>query len=406
MKNRITIYCVPGPIETMGFGEQVKGGWPYLLKNFDFLISLNPETDIKFVIGHLSEFGEIPDLPTVKGITFFVYKTSKNDLQIEYKDHPSSQHGGLLNYMLKAHKLDTETYLIIDPDCYVLDMNILSKLSDHIMHNKIDFIGASYPATISRRYYWDFPTAYFMMIRRDGVDPSLLDFLPDETSFIASSHGNNNVVNLDKPRSQPPRIIRYFFNLLLSFYTYWGKDLYVHLLNSLKLNLRENDLDLFRDTGWKNRKNFINYSKEIFSFGIHKDLNVADFDHVIYESLNPSLRGFSVWHTFTYGIYQHRNFSGQKLIIRVLNLWLRNRSKLEDIHPDSSLIHAKSVLDGLGSEENWDNMKNAQTFYWKGRPVCLHLSHRGKTEPYSDLKKLSRLLLGVRKKLRTGENLG
>jgi hypothetical protein len=397
VKDKITIYCVPGPIETMGFGEQVKGGWPYLLKNFDFLISLNPDTEIKFVIGHLSEFGEIPNLPAIKGITFLLYKTNKSDLQIEYKDHPSSQHGALLNYILRSHKLDTETYLIIDPDCYVLSMNILSKLSKHILQNKIDFIGAPYPATNSRRYYWDFPTAYFMMIRRDGVDPSSLDFLPDESSFFASSYGNKEVVNLDKPASPFPRSIRFSFNLLSSIFTYWGKDLYVNLLNSLKLSMRTHNIDLFRDTGWKNRKNFMNNSKEIFSFGIHKDLDIAGFNHVLYESLNPSLKGFSVWHTFTYGIYEHRNFSGQKLVIQFLNRWLRARSKLDDFHPDSSIIYAKSILDGLGPEENWGNMKNAQIFYWKGEPVCLHLSHRGKTEPFSDLKKLSRLLLNVSK---------
>jgi hypothetical protein len=405
VKDKITIYCVPGPIETMGFGEQVKGGWPYLLKNFDFLISLNPETEIKFVIGHLSEFGEIPNLPERKGITFLLYKTSKSDLLIQYKDHPSSQHGALLNYVLRSHKLDTETYLIIDPDCYVLDINILSKLSKHILQNKIDFIGAPYPATNSSRYYWDFPTAYFMMMRRDGVDPRSLDFLPDESSFFASSYGNKEVVDLDKPIIPLPRSIRYLFNLLLSILTYWGKDLYIHLFNSLKLSLRTHDLDLFRDTGWKNRMNFMNYSKEMFSFGIHKDLSIAGFDHALYESLNPSLKGFSVWHTFTYGIYEHRNFSGQKLVIRVLNRWLRARSKLDNFHPDSSIIHAKSVFDVLESEEDWGNMKNAQTFYWKGFPVCLHLSHRGKTEPSSDLKKLSRVLLAVAQKLRTGKNL-
>ena len=77
MCNRITIYSVPGPSTSPGvLQELIGGGWSYTLENLEFLVDLNPLCQFEVVLGHVQEFGPIPELPSMPGVNIKVYQTT------------------------------------------------------------------------------------------------------------------------------------------------------------------------------------------------------------------------------------------------------------------------------------------------------------------------------------------
>jgi hypothetical protein len=156
---------VPGPNNT---GERNKKiilrGWDYAFKNIEYISELNPLTNFEIVFAHAQEFGEIPVLPKFSNIKFYTYSVSKFNLDLEFVDEPSSQHGSLLNFVLNEHVLSTQFYAVLDPDCYLLQHNSFDQLINHMITYDKDIIGISYPHTASKAYYWDFPTAYFQLM--------------------------------------------------------------------------------------------------------------------------------------------------------------------------------------------------------------------------------------------------
>ncbi len=240
----IDVIVVPGPA-----GKKINeksnwiGGIDFVNYQIKLFSTLNPELNIRWNLGiledHLDNSELIMNDASVRNFIF-----NKSDLNVKYKDNPSSQHGCLLNLLIKQIKVDHSRFLvIIDPDFFVISKNWISNLVNYMEQKSVAIIGASYPETNCRMYF-DFPTALCSIIDTQHLSLDLLDYLPDENQIVASSRndwGTEFAINLIPYRSSAlstNKILYTFQELFQSIFHWRSKK------------------SLVRDVGWKIRKKF------------------------------------------------------------------------------------------------------------------------------------------------------
>lgn len=397
-KESFTIYSVPGPNHVKALmKEGIAGGWEYAIKSIEFIQILNPEVHFEVVFGHLVEFGEVPELPKLENINFHVFTTTKPDLNLKYPDQPSSQHGALLNYTLAAHELSSDYFVVLDPDCYLLMGDAFRMLRNFMEKEGLALMGVSYPTKLPKTYYWDFPTAYFQIMNSNICSPSTLNFMPDEGSFIADQRQPGGAgVSAAKSTLflfKLPKIFRktifWFAHLLLN-----GRGNFSFLFAHLTLNLPYKGMDLFRDTGWFNRKNLGSLPSRVIPHLVPVSSVRIGFDEEAYLQENDDIRQSGVnasWHFLTNGIYENRKMGHQKLHFRLLRKYLGGGMIDSDSHPATSIVMGESIFNKIQEPIRWGNMNHAFEYHWKGKPFCLHLGHSGKSTKFEDIFKLEAL---------------
>ena len=126
---RISVYTIPGPDNWDPISKtSFMGGWKYSISSIKLLSSHNPNVYFEIIVGHLSDFGIIPEIPEIPNVKFVIYEVLKSDLDVIYKNHQSSQHGGLLNYLINKHPVSTDYFIIMDPDFYIIKKNLQGKI--------------------------------------------------------------------------------------------------------------------------------------------------------------------------------------------------------------------------------------------------------------------------------------
>ena len=290
MCEQVTIYSVPGPSSSPGLlQEQIEGGWAYALENLKLLTALNPDCQFEVVFGHVKEFGAIPIIPNFPEINIHVYETSLIELSSQVVLKPAEQHGTILNYILSSHVLQTEFYLILDPDCYVIKKNALHQLVDHMNQLDLDMIGVSYPTTLPKVYYWDFPTAYFQLIRRLNCQPNTLDFLPERTSLVADT---GLVTSTSAPLARTFGLIAKFvkrFKIPVKEFLNKAQNSKFSVIQFtfyFYINFVYKNTPLFRDTGWKNRSKYRELNSEIIPHRIKPKEVRAGLNQIEYLTNN------------------------------------------------------------------------------------------------------------------------
>jgi hypothetical protein len=398
MCEQVTIYSVPGPSSSPGLlREEISGGWAYALENLEFLLALNPECRLEVVFGHVKEFGEIPTIPNFPRINLYVYETSLIELSDLAIVEPAQQHGAILNYILKTHNLQTPFYAILDPDCYVVKKNALHQLIDHMLQFNLDMIGVSYPTTLPKVYYWDFPTAYFQLMNRIKCEPTSLDFLPERTALAAGTgiaiaksapfaRTIGFAAKLFKRYNLPARKIMdrahnssfSFFQFLFYFYT----------------NFIYRNTPLFRDTGWKNRRVHSELNLEIVPHRVRQVVIRAGLNEKEYLLENDDIRESGInptWHALMHGIYEKRKFGRQNRLWSISHKLLGGGSLISETFPVKSITMSNSLLDSMKVSDGLGNFQYSYEYFWKYEPFCIHLGHGGKSGATKDISKLEEI---------------
>jgi hypothetical protein len=395
--NQITIYSVPGPNRSPGILQQtIGGGWAYTLENLEFLSKLNPDCKFQVVLGHVEEFGPIPELPSISGMSIQVFETTLKTLSDTRDLASAEQHGAILNYILESHQLQTDFYLIIDPDCYLLMPNAFHQLIDHMNLHQIQIIGVSYPSTLPKVYYWDFPTAYFQFMKAEKCHPRDLDFLPEHTSLAAGT-------GISTFESSPMAKILKIVTLTIRYLRIPLKRILLKMQNSnyiflqivfyFAINFPYRNAPLFKDTGWKNREKFKTLKSQVIPHRIKRSNFQSSLDKEQYafvhldvgsSAINPS------WHALMHGLYEERDFGGQKIMWRLLHKLLEPNQKLGSSHPATSILMADSFLDSYNLD-SIGNFQYAYEYHWMSKPFCVHLGHGGKENPEVDIPKLRKI---------------
>ena len=393
---------VPGPNHSVAvMKDRIVGGWDYALKCVEFIARMNPLTNFEIVFGHAKEFGDIPELPYYKNIKFHTYVVSKLALGLKFPNQPSSQHGALLNFALKKHRLVTEFYAVIDPDCYLLQSNTFELLTNHMRSNGIDVIGISYPATFPKTYYWDFPTAYFQLMHSISCPPNKLNFLPDESSFIKDKLQQGGI------GVPTPRVVKVLFKIPIFFREFaiktykkllLGRGTITVFLGYLLRNLLYQGQPLFRDTGWDNRENLKELRTEVIPYLVLAKNLQTNFNSQNYLDNNNDVKVSGIdpaWHFYSNGVYETRVFGKQFFRYRLLIMLLNKRAIDRSIFPATSLITGASVFQSILSPVDWGGMRAAFEYHWRGKPFCIHLGHSAKSSQHIDMYRLDILLLHI-----------
>lgn len=396
MCERITIYSVPGPSTSPGLlRENIGGGWAYALENLEFLLALNPDCQLEVVFGHVKEFGAVPTIPNFPRINLHVYETSLIELSDLAIVEPAQQHGAILNYILTAHNLQTPFYVILDPDCYIVKKNALHQLIDHMLQFNLDMIGVSYPTTLPKVYYWDFPTAYFQLMNRISCEPTTLDFLPERTALAAGT-------GIATAKSAPfARTFGFAAKLVKRFNipvkkimdnTQNGNLGFSQFIFYFYTNFIYRNTPLFRDTGWKNRRTYNELNLEIIPHRVNPMVIRAGLNEAEYLLANDDVRESGInptWHALMHGIYEKRIIGSQGQMWALFNHLLGNGTLFSKNFPATSIFMAESFLSSMKYENGVGNFQYSYEYFWNHEPFCIHLGHGGKENATKDISKLA-----------------
>jgi hypothetical protein len=396
MCKRLTIYSVPGPSSSPGLlQEKIDGGWAYALENLEFLLALNPDCQLEAVFGHVKEFGPIPSIPSYSRIKLHVYETSLKELSDLAFVETAQQHGAILNYILKTHHLETPFYAILDPDCYIVKKNALHHLIDHMLQVNLDMIGVSYPTTLPKVYYWDFPTAYFQLMDRKNCEPASLDFLPAHTALAAGTGVSNaKSAPFAKTFRHTAKLVK-IFRIPVKKVMQGSKDSRFGIFQSVfyfYTNYIYRNTPLFRDTGWKNRKLYNQLNLEIIPHRVKPLVLNIRLNEAEYLLENQDIRESGInptWHALMHGIYEKREFGRQSWRWTFLNKLLGNGMLSSKNFPATSIVMASSILHSINFDNGVGNFKHSYEYFWKSEPFCIHLGHGGKEESLTDVSRLA-----------------
>ncbi len=390
-KLEIDILTVPGPskIKIDDFNDWI-GGIDFINFQIELFKELNPDVFFRWHLGFIEDHVELNQLSLDSDdIKNYVFK--KSELKVKYIDNPSSQHGALLNLLLKQIKENHSKFIIIiDPDFFIVKRNWLFDLLYYMKSNSVAILGASYPETDCRLYF-DFPTAYFSIIDASLIPINELDYIPDENCMKVSestpwnSESFPNLNGYSRLVSKIDQVNKYSF-ILQSIFRWRNKQ------------------SFFRDTGWRIRKNFKNKVKhEEFLFLDHLNyeldvnretalVNEVDPDFYLGKYLDVKNSGVDpILHFQNYGKKEWRQPRAfmkrdEKQYIFYLRPHLKNRflRNIERFYnSEYSIKHIrKYAFKNLINEytfqeiEEIKKLPNAKAFYFFSKKfVSFHLGH-------------------------------
>jgi hypothetical protein len=296
------------------------GGIDFVKLNHDIMKVLNPGVVIKWHVAVLEGQVSKVDLNISSDIKIYSYKLS--DLDCKYILEPSNQHGELLNHLIKDVNIQnsglSEKFIIVDPDCFIIKPNFIEDSVLYMENSKISIFGFAYPSTSEYlNLYWDFPTAFFMIVDKKRIKLASLDFRPDESRFFETS---------DTPWGCDTESNYQVFPFIRRQNFYKSIDNIKNLRLKILIKAFVETFGfweryLLRDTGWKVRQHLLINgikSKEIASttvnnlksslsiqkyitYGIDSDYYLNLYQDVYKSGLNP------LYHYTKYGKKENRN---------------------------------------------------------------------------------------------------
>lgn len=94
-------------------------------------------------------------------------------------NHPSVDHGAMLNHVVGTIPDNFRFLLILDPDCFLLGPHALQEYLESISEQGIAVSGTPYGLSFPKSFFRDFPTVFAMIIDRTLVQVQDLNFMPD-----------------------------------------------------------------------------------------------------------------------------------------------------------------------------------------------------------------------------------
>jgi hypothetical protein len=400
-KYELDIIVVPGPENlVLSSGELYYGGIKFVEIQKELFNIQNKSVKIRWNLGILSEKDDNVKSPELDRDTrIFSYR--KDHLNVKYIEQPSSQHGGILNNLLRDLTKDHYQHvLIIDPDYFVFKDDWIIDLISYMSSQNLSMLGAAYPE-IDPRFYFDFPTAYFTLIDTSKIELKKLDYRPDEKQFV---------VREDEPWG-------YGFSMSIGNYKAMKAELlmrYSFTFSLVSFFLWRNKKNFFRDTGWNVRKKYKRKCKhEEFLYVSHSDLknpNVFklgnkktkknDFDAKWYLDTYEDVKKSNLdprEHYMKYGRFEGRlpnaNYNYVKQLRPHLEFNLLSYAE-KLISNEYSIIYRRSysMLDFLREYESkftlFEEIPPAAAYYFfKEGFFSVHLGHYSKTKVPEEFKK-------------------
>jgi hypothetical protein len=312
----VQIYTVAGPKKSsLYFGFEVPGGEDFINISANLIAELNPSLNFRVCIGHLVDWGALTLAPVQTNLSFCIHEVSKGDLRLMLIDHPSAQHGALLDWVIAAHPPENSIFTIMDPDFFVVNKSIFNNLMEQL-HAPIITAGVGYPSSISKYAYSDFPVVYFQIFNSNFE----WIFSPEDAGVTLPGARTTRMSGIV---STCTRLLRGFIRVVegkslnLSSWRVW-----ISQLARIPYELATGDPENFRDTGYKNRMRYGAGAAKTFENVTRTSISRFGIDVRAWLENNPELRNRLVppaWYALRHGTLEKRNFKNQPWIYLLLS---------------------------------------------------------------------------------------
>ena len=397
--NETSIYMVPGPTKSVEYfhGKSVPGGWGYTLANIANLDRRNPTGIKELILGTLDSWGEPPELPKVQNFSVTIHNVSRVCEGKIDELEPSHQHASVLNALLATNPPTSRFYSILDPDCYLLLENALTRITEHMTVKGLAAFGVPYPPT--RFNHQNTPTAFFSVFDKEFLTPKEANFLPPENMRIAKHPmGSKRLIKVIRHlRKGSFDAVEYLALILAPASRSFTAFFFLFHQLRFGVGTRTNQA-LGHDTGFRvlaaleEKKLRFEVAKNcIEDFGWRVGFNTREYlrlnPDVLRSNLDPT------WHFLLFGIFQNRDFGKQNFLWKIIICAARPKHSYGAEVFDASSLEAGIRLVSIRRFRYWKKFIFGDQYNWNQRPLAIHLSSYGKNGDGRDFHRLE-LLLG------------
>jgi hypothetical protein len=299
-------------------------------------------------------------------------------------EHPSLDHGSMINALLSHVGNDFDFVVVLDPDCFLTgEGNLLSLLST-MKRELISVAGTPYGMQFPKNFYRDFPAAFFMVFSTELIRLSELDFRIDH-QFDASFRGEMRPAQMQGLTWVSK--VRYFFmsqisHVLKFIFGIHNPTLWWGFLSEFKASA--GFLEVGGDTGAKVRSTLMNNHKHLElrvvqrpDFSTSKAAGLAVFRKKSEINFFPNSAFFR----------NHGMFEGSKpstLDPRSLILWLivlaylRRMPEIEPRFPPHSIAQVDQIYNSDELRRLMKRFPEIDLWSFKNTLFAVHLGYRTK----------------------------
>lgn len=172
---KVAVISVLGPIRD---GSLFPNDLELHLFGRELIEKNNPNLEITWFISWKSDWGHV--YPSTSSTKTYIFNPAESP-ELKF-DHPSLDHGVMLNNMIKDVDAFFDYVLVMDPDCFLVGRNRLQDHLEHMRSNGIAVSGTPYGMQAPKGFFRDFPTIFALLINSALVDIRALDFRPPRWS--------------------------------------------------------------------------------------------------------------------------------------------------------------------------------------------------------------------------------
>lgn len=386
----VDLYVVVGPTNTFMGGRNVPGGFEYLNRNLSLLAQLNPSIRFNIRIAHSSYHGELGKFSSGHNMDIQIKIFDNNHIQNLDSIDPVIEHGTLLNELFMVSPPTQQFLIILDPDCYSVEGNLIIKLITELTRDDIAVIGLPYPAWYPKEYSWKTPQLYFSLFDRVKLDPSKIDLRAGDSLNSQSSL-------LQATSSLQVRIFRRLELLLISTGMFQHDNpvlvFFERKISRLTGRYKIDPLD----TAWRipyeitqhdlRSKNLPYIAKaEVWVPGLRKEQYLAK---------NPDLRhleGRLGWHLLNHGLIEGRSIGSQGIILRLLRRIMGKSQLKVSKWPSDSLIDGNTLQNEQLFRYILSRIPAADYYATNEKLAFFHLGHKGKGRISGEIQVLDEII--------------
>lgn len=373
------VYVVVGPSEVYFGGRLVPGGFEYLNRSLRNLAFLNPNCEFKVKVAHSTYHGPTSYLSEYKNLSVEMLLLDSKDISgLDFLD-PVIQHGTILNYAMAKRPPESRYLIIFDPDCYVVEPNIVSSLIKRMQDDSIGIAGLPYPAWYPKEYSWKSPQVYFAVFDRNLIDPAKIDLRAGKSMNVTED--KSVIVNVGIIF----RLLAKFRRVLLRFDITHARSPIDCIIQNKLSNLEKRPRINPCDTGWRILEHIeLNQIKTIVCpYIVFGDVRILGLNRKSFLERNPAflpIKNHLGWYFLNHAVIESRDTGTQGFIPRLIKSFIGETEVYGDKWPISSLV---SSLEITNQDKLWTLRKgfpSADYYGFDGRVSFFHLGSKGKEQ--------------------------
>lgn len=383
------VYVVSGP-STGRIGEQqIPGGFDYLERSLFLLSQSNPTCNFKVNVAHSVYHGPLLALKDHKNLSVKIKQFNTADIPNFEALDPSRQHGTLINHLLNSCPPESQYIILLDPDCFVLETNLILKMINYMSNEEIGIVGVPYPAHYPKEYSWQTPQLYFSIFDTQRFNPLEIDFCAG--GEICSSLDNSRDPDIT---FRLLRRLKHFLVNVRAIKSRGGIDNFLSLKLSL---LSERFLINPRDTGWRIasviKKDSIRI--HICPFIIDSEVRIFGLNKSEFLQANPDLSHLKEhlgWYFFNHALIEGRAIGKQGLFPRFLKRLLATAEDNREKWPSQSLMSSCALQNPKTFMMIRELLPMSDFYSFDSNFAIFHLGHKGKAGTKNTLQILDKII--------------